>query len=281
MTLKKFYLRTILIIFVILFLCTTIAMQQPVRHFIKEKVDLMGECIPVLAYHGFTTEECKINYFSDNKWIDNIDNFEKQMKYLHDNGWKTLTAEEFYDWHQGKLKIPKKTCLITFDDGYYEMYYQILPILKKYNFNAISFVIGSYTPASTADYDPAVRSHIGWDKINTIKQEYPGLQFESHSYNLHGFDKDGNEPWKTASLHQLEYDFTQNDRFGFRYMAYPYGGFNDNMLKAAEKSNIKMCFTFKTSNYATKRCSVYKVPRQKITSETSYDEFVKILEKTL
>lgn len=255
------------------------ANTHAVLHFLKEKRDLMGECVPVLAYHGFVPENTKQQYYSDNKWIDSIEHFEEQMQYLHDNGWTTLTIDEFYDWQQKKKEIPKKSCLITFDDGYYEMYYQVLPILKKYHFNGVSFIVVSYTPDVTPTYDPAQRHMIGWDKIREMEAAYPGLCFESHSYNLHGHDADGNEPWKTASLSALEDDFAAGDQYGFQYMAYPYGGFNDNMLKAVERSNIKMAFTFKTPNYATQRCSPYKVPRQKITAETSFKEFKKIMKK--
>ena len=250
-----------------------------VLHFLKEKRDLMGECVPVLAYHGFMPENTKQQYYNDNKWIDSIEHFEEQMQYLHDNGWTTLTIDEFYDWQKKKKEIPKKSCLITFDDGYYEMYYQVLPILKKYQFNGVSFIVVSYTPDVTPAYDPAQRHMIGWDKIREVEAAYPGLRFESHSYNLHGHDADGNEPWKTASLSALEDDFAAGDQYGFQYMAYPYGGFNDNMLQAVERSNIKMAFTFKTPNYATHRSSPYKSPRQKITAETSFEEFKKIMKK--
>ena len=169
--------------------------------------------------------------------------------------------------------------MITFDDGYYEMYYEVYPILKKYGFNATVFVIGTYTPEQTAPYDPHVRAKIGWDKINEVKKEYPGFQFESHSYDLHGFDEDGNEPWVTATEKMLEEDFQKMDEYGFRYMAYPYGGYNDLMLEAIGKSKIKMAFTFKEPGYATRHYPVYEIPRQKVTAETTYEEFVEMLEK--
>ena len=120
---------------------------------------------------------------------------------------------------------------------------------------------------------------IGWDKINEVEKEYPGLQFESHSYDLHGFDEDGNEPWVTATEKMLEKDFQKMDEYGFRYMAYPYGGYNDLMLKAIGKSKIKMAFTFKETGYATRYYPVYEIPRQKVTAETTYEEFVEMLEK--
>ena len=43
----------------------------------------------------------------------------------------------------------------------------------------------------------------------------------------------------------LEEDFQKMDEYGFRYMAYPYSGYNDLMLEAIGKSKIKMAFTFK------------------------------------
>lgn len=33
------------------------------------------------------------------------------MKYLNDNGWTTLTLDEFYDWQQNGKEIPKKAAL--------------------------------------------------------------------------------------------------------------------------------------------------------------------------
>lgn len=64
-------------------------------------------------------------------------------------------------------------------------------------------------------------------------------------------------------------------------MAYPYGGYNDTMLDVIQNSKIKMAFAFKTPGYATKRSEIYKIPRQKITAETTFKEFKTILEKTL
>lgn len=283
MLLKKRSTKIAVVIICIALCIFAVNNYRGIINIANEKIALMQGCVPVLAFHGFVPQETKESdpSFSDNQWIDDIEGFEEQMKYLHEKGWHTLTADELYAWHQNKLEIPKKSCVLTFDDGYYEMYYLVYPILKKYNMNAIAFVIGSYTPETTAPYNPRERNQIGWDKINEIEQNYPGFSFESHSYNLHGFDENGNEPWVSATLTELREDFNANAQYGFRYMAYPYGGYNKTMLKAIGESDIKMAFTFKNRGYATKSCNVYKMPRQKITAITTFDEFVKVLEKTL
>ena len=40
--------------------------------------------------------------------------------------------------------------MITIDDGYYEDYYLVLPIIKKYNFKVTSFVVGSRIKEKTS-----------------------------------------------------------------------------------------------------------------------------------
>ncbi len=57
----------------------TAANLHSVLHFLKEKRDLMGECVPVLAYHGFVPQDIKDQYYYDNKWIDSTEHFEKQI----------------------------------------------------------------------------------------------------------------------------------------------------------------------------------------------------------
>lgn len=279
---KKRYLKVIAIISTILLCILVVDNYRGIINITSEKVALMHECVPVLGYHGFVSQDVKnsVPEFSSNECIDDLEGFEQQMAYLYENGWHTLSADELYAWHEKEIEIPEKSCVITFDDGYYEMYYLVYPILKKYDFNAIAFVVGSYTPETTPAYDPYQRYSIGWDKINEIESEYPGFAFESHSYNLHGYDEAGNEPWVTATLEELQEDFNLNDQYGFEYMAYPYGGYNNIMLEAIEESNIKMAFTFKNRGYATQYCNVYKVPRQKVSTITTYEEFVEILEKT-
>ena len=75
--------------------------------------------------------------------------------------------------------------MITFDDGNYEDYYLVYPIIKKYNFKATSFVVGSYINKKTNKYNKTKINYIGLDIINKIRKEYPNFEFQSHSFNMH------------------------------------------------------------------------------------------------
>jgi len=55
--------------------------------------------------------------------------FEQQMKYLHDNKYKAITSHDILN-----NTVPCKSVMITFDDGYYDILTQAYPIMKKYKY---------------------------------------------------------------------------------------------------------------------------------------------------
>lgn len=60
-----------------------------------------------------------------------VSEFEAQMAYLARCGYKALSLEEFFLYKKAKLKVPKKSVLITFDDGWRDNFYFAYPILKR------------------------------------------------------------------------------------------------------------------------------------------------------
>ena len=90
-----------------------------------------GKKIPTLMYHAV----------SDQMWgiaelFVSPSEMEKQLKYLQDNGYTTITFEDF-----GRLDEISKPVMLTYDDGYDDNYTQLFPLLKKYNAKATVFVI--------------------------------------------------------------------------------------------------------------------------------------------
>lgn len=114
----------------------------------------------VLAYHRIVKTEIKQKYYKNNQWVNDLTKFEEQMEYLYNSGYTTLSMDEYYDWYLGKTEYDtSKTCLITIDDGDIENYYNVIPVLKKYNFKATVFVIGS-----------TIKDSVEWDEANPEQQ---------------------------------------------------------------------------------------------------------------
>lgn len=65
-------------------------------------------------------------------------NFEKQISYLNENGWRFFTMSELIN---SRKNLPEKSVAITFDDGYEDNLTNALPILKKYNAKATIYLV--------------------------------------------------------------------------------------------------------------------------------------------
>jgi peptidoglycan/xylan/chitin deacetylase (PgdA/CDA1 family) len=86
--------------------------------------------LPVLLYH----------HVSDGREVS-VAGFEGQLKFLRENGYATATLSGLADHLRGVKKLPEKTVVITFDDGYADNWICAYPLLKKYGFSAIVFVV--------------------------------------------------------------------------------------------------------------------------------------------
>lgn len=101
--------------------------------------------IPVLMYHNIAAVPTKGSSSYRGLFVS-PSMFEQQMKYLHDNGYKTLTPDEFYTYLKAGETPKRKTVLITFDDGSRGQYKYAYPVLKKYKMTATFYIIAERSP---------------------------------------------------------------------------------------------------------------------------------------
>lgn len=95
--------------------------------------------IPVLLYHDIQETAASDPYTIKKQ------KFEEQLLFLKNNGYTTITMDEFIDAYHGKINLPKKSVLLTFDNGYVSLKTTVNPLLIKHKLNAIAFVIGQHT----------------------------------------------------------------------------------------------------------------------------------------
>jgi peptidoglycan/xylan/chitin deacetylase (PgdA/CDA1 family) len=89
----------------------------------------------VLLYHGIR-EEATADLVS---W----ENFKNQMYALKKEGYRTVGQADVEDFLLRGKPLPKKSFLLTFDDGRKDSYYPVDPILQALDFKALLFVITS------------------------------------------------------------------------------------------------------------------------------------------
>lgn len=226
------------------------------------------EQIPVLMYHDVILDD----YYEGKPDTIEVSTFEKQLTYLKDNGYKTLSLDEFYCWKKGNCDIDEKAVLLTFDDGFYSFEYLVKPLLKKYNMTAAVFLIGEYTDKKTPKFDPKVYGTVG---INDIDNKSKYSDYGSHTYALH--KTVGNKKRvETLTYKEIDEDFKKMKKVHtFEYMTYPFNTDTEDFIKALKNNNYKLAFRGE-SEKATKKSNDYLIPRIGVGND--FNSFKEIFE---
>ena len=94
--------------------------------------------IPIWVYHDIVDNESQIKY---DYMQTTKDTFENQIVGLRNLGYKFITYEDLKKFKNNEIKLNKKSCILTFDDGYKGVYKNVFPIAKKYNIPFTAFII--------------------------------------------------------------------------------------------------------------------------------------------
>ncbi len=176
----------------------------------------------VLAYHQIRDVEYSDDY-KTRLFITSTEIFEKEMKYLYDNGYTSISFTDYINYLKDKTKnpIPKKSVIISFDDGYITQYTNAFPILKKYNLKATFFIY-----MGCIDIFPACMNSENLKELISNK-----MFLANHTLN-HIYLPN----YKDRTIIK-EIENNQNilqEKFGFqnieKVLAYPYGG-QDSRIK--------------------------------------------------
>src|SRR5579872_3900847 len=97
-----------------------------------------AEAIPVLLYHGTPPEGNNNPPLPQNVFVD-------QMRALKNDGWQTITMDQFESFMKDGKPLPPKSFLLTFDDGRKESFYPVDPVLKDLGYHAAMFVITGFS----------------------------------------------------------------------------------------------------------------------------------------
>lgn len=224
--------------------------------------------IPVLCYHDIMkTKDYNKLTEEEKAFVIEYDVFEKQMKLLKKLGYKTLTMDEFYKWKKGEIKLPYKSVLITFDDGYENVYKYAMPILKENNLKSCVFIIASKLND--------VKDYISISQIKDSQKKYPNIEFCSHSYDLHVRGS-----VESKKLSELEKDIKQYEKSmgKCKYFAYPFGHYTNEMIESLKSHDYKLAFIFEMPKKVKKNENDYLIPRINTSfSQSTFKFFLKII----
>ena len=225
----------------------------------------------VLTYHNITERQVP------NEWLQMTtprELFDRQMKYLKENDYNVVSAEDVCRILSSDTDVKPKTVCITFDDGYRDNYVNAFPVLKKHGLKATVFI--------TADFIGKEKGRFGeyltWRDIDSMR-EGGTFTFGCHSFshkNLATLKADELSEEIRPAKHILE-----NHLGGMvKTFAYPFGwhnSFNRTVSEAVRKEGFLCAFTG-IHGANTKRTNAFQLRRVRVSWLDDCDNFRRILQ---
>jgi len=237
----------------------------------------MGQAkkVPVLLYHHILTEEEIKNYdWENNSSVISLENFREQMDYLNDNGYYTATLDELYGFLNGTKELPKRTVVITFDDGYLSNHIYAYPIMKEYGLKGTIFMIGEASINPQIPFNPKYLQFISNSEIKNYEDVF---KYGCHTYSLHKANENGRPLLMSAEKDEILSDLKKNkELWETSYIAYPHGKYNKDIIACIKELGYTMAFTIKPG-YISKDSDRLQLPRFIVYPSTDLNEFAKIV----
>ena len=152
-----------------------------------------AERVPVLCYHylrgsGGPLRVLKVLAYvvlsmpvldDADVWTVTENQFEKQMRWLYENGYETVSLQDVARWREGAAEMPPKPVVITFDDGDRSVLEHAWPVLDRYGFTATFFVVTGKVGESWKGVDS-----LSWAELR-LMHDSGTFDIQSHTHDLH------------------------------------------------------------------------------------------------
>ncbi len=207
------------------------------------------QTVPVLHYPRLTSKR------STSKAVHALD-FKRQMQYLNENGYSTISLDQFYAFLSKGGELPPMAVAVTFDTTRSWAYEIAYPILKANGLTAAIFI---------RTEDVGKKGRMNWTQLAEMAAD--GMDIGLHGSHmkppakedvktfLEDFEKTLSEP-KLTIKKQL--------KIPYRYYAYAGGTSNDLAIAMLKKHGYRIGFSreggvnpFFADNFKIKRSTIY------------------------
>lgn len=181
--------------------------------------------IPVLCYHNLRQKADKNNLLFIGK-----SQFDQQMKCLFENGYHSISPDQLLRHITIGDTLPLKPIILSFDDAHEEHYSIAKPILEKYGFKGVFFIITVCI---------GKRHYLTSAQIKELSDS--GHTIGAHTWDHPNLTTLNDENWKL----QIDTPKLQLEKItgkAVESFAYPYGVWNERVIVELKKRGIKIAF---------------------------------------
>ncbi|HVW95117.1 MAG TPA: polysaccharide deacetylase family protein [Mucilaginibacter sp.] len=191
--------------------------------------------VPVVCYHQIRDWRPKDSKTAKD-YIIPVQSFKDHIKMLADNGYHTILPDQLYNYLTKGTPLPSKPIMLTFDDTDLDQYTIARPVLQKYGFKGVYFVM-------TVSLG---RPHyMTKEMVKQLSDE--GNVIGSHTWDHHRVDryKHDPNPKKDDWVIQIDKPTKKLEEITgkkIRYFAFPFGVWKKPVLPELRKRGFIMAF---------------------------------------
>ena len=221
--------------------------------------------VPVLMYHYISVPPPDADPIRLDLSV-RPDNFRKQMEWLRQKGYQTITPDELAAALLRGAALPTRPILLTFDDGYADAYTTAFPILKEMGFTGTFFVVSSFIDSGRGDY-------LTWTQAREMVEA--GMYVQNHSRS-HKDMRGRDHAWLADQIGVAQDRIEQSTGIRPRFFCYPSGEYDDTTVRELQSGGYMAAFTTNDGTFAYTD-DMLRIPRVRIRGSTSLERFAYLI----
>ncbi|QOX62851.1 polysaccharide deacetylase family protein [Anoxybacterium hadale] len=172
------------------------------------------------------------------------EDFAIQMEYLYQNHYHTLTLDEVKSYYDQQEALPEKSVLLTFDDCYQSLSFFAYPILKQYNFHAVSFVVSGWLNEDRKPFTPEKSICLTEAELIDMNDVF---EYANHTDQFHTRTGTAVSKVMEAADDEFSQDLDRCNAIGILdnrdVFAYPFGLYEERNVDLLRKKGFRLAFT--------------------------------------
>lgn len=214
------------------------------------------ESIPVLVYHHIRITKPYHPSTWSYKMSVSPEIFRKQMEWIRDHGYTTISLDEFAAIRNGTMQSPAKPIVITFDDNQRTQYEIAYPLLRSMGMKGVFYLVSNRLQNDSFIVEKEVREMVD-----------AGMDIQSHSVT--------HSMLTNLSAVRLVEELTKSREAleavtgkPVRHIAYPLTSHNQRVRDATRDAGY-VTGTIMDPRWAKQTDDSYKIPRYMMTDDTN------------
>lgn len=216
--------------------------------------------LPIFMYHQVRNDKAGDMIISRGK-------LEEELAYLQREGYYSISPGEWLDYCEGRIGLPQKCVMLTFDDGWKSQYQNAVPLLEKYGFRGVFYVYPDFVGGSAA---------MSWKQIKSLAKRGHTVGCHSMTHPKLTRTRGESDRAYAARLKEeiIEAKNTIEDKTGLKItdFCYPYGYYSEECFKLLDKADFETATTV-NAGQNSKDCDPYLLSRYQVNQSTSLSTF--------